>query len=126
MARCLKILATLAGAAVLAACGSEAAESPDQAMSDDPITALCIYYGGQPDPCDCATRSFRASEPDADLYADIAALFLADDTPGKDRTERWEDAQNTVLSGAERNSEKMALNNRLGRGHREAIKSCSG
>jgi hypothetical protein len=144
MARCLKLLATLAGAAILAACGSEPAETPDAEstavaaaavaapakpateMSDDPITALCIYYGDQLAPCGCATESFRASEPDAKLYADIAALFLADDTPGKDRTERWEDAQNTVLTKAGRNREKMALNNRLGRGHRDAIKSCSG
>jgi len=136
-----RMFCVMLGASIVAACGGEvmvdgqpvardsqedqsASAAAESSSSNDPITALCVSYGSQLSTCECATATFRAGEPDADIYAAIAARFLADDTPGKPGTERWEDAQSAVFAESGRTSETLALNNRFGRGHRDAIKSC--
>lgn len=138
-----RVICAIFGASLIAACGAEpdAAEAKPieqstapsastgtraGATSDEPITALCIYYGDQMATCECATKTLRSDDPDADIYSEIAAGFLETSESDKSRADRWEEAEESVLEKYGRAADQRELNNRLGRAHRDAIKSCGG
>lgn len=103
------------------------------AGSDDPITALCVDYHEPQSVCECASARFRAENENADLYAAIAAYYLSKTDKQKSIADRWQEAVDATFAdysaestGLGSGTEKLKLNNALGRAHREAIKACSG
>ena len=130
----------LAGAA-LTACSAEPAapESETPALesaaepasaqtasgpADDPITALCLDMMSRisASECACGTRAFRASNENADTYADMASYYLNDTDASLSLAERWDKVVEVVLADVP--GSKLQMSNALGKAHREALKSC--
>lgn len=132
----------LAGAALAACSGEQAAPASEAAASgsasesvqantasapaNDPITALCIDMMGRnysEAECACGTQAFRASNENADTYANMASYYLNETDPALSLVERWDEVVDVVL--ADTPGSALQMSNNLGKAHRDAIKACA-